>query len=377
MARRTDRAAERAAQEASEAARTLAARGQEVRQERTEKVEPSPEPQPERKAEKLTPSEPGRIEKLLENRTHTQAMEAILEKRGINKEEDDVPAETEKTPEPVQAAPVEEKHSSPEPEVVAPSQPEAPKTARVKVDGEEFDVPQEEIDEAGGVKAYQLQRAQENRLRKANEAVAESKKLTAQLVELLQKHQQPAAPQKTDVDFIAEKMDVVRFGTPAEAAAALLEIQQRSAKPLDANSIINQAVAMVDRRQAAAEFAKEFPEIVSNQLLVRLAVSLENDEITKAKNENKAIDWRNLYRTIGNQVRSVVPQRPSQPATAPQQTAGTPSPAPSEKEARKASITVLPTASARAEPAKVEKELTPEEERKAWIAEQRKARGQG
>ena len=82
MGRRTDKAAERAVSEASEAARVLAERSH---QAKAEKVEPSPEPSPEPKERSVDPS---RVEKLLGNRPHVQAMEEIIEKRGLNKEEE-------------------------------------------------------------------------------------------------------------------------------------------------------------------------------------------------------------------------------------------------------------------------------------------------
>lgn len=371
MARNTKRAAEAAAVEASEAARTLAQRSHEARAEKVE-VAPEPEQPKERSVD------PNLREKLLQNRHHSQAMDEILKKRGLDQEEEkkeEPKVEAKEEPKPA----VEEPKAEEAPPAVAEAAeaPETPKTVRVKVDGEEFDAPADEVEAAGGVKAYQVLKAGENRLKKANDAVAESKKLTAQLVELLSKRQAPEAPKQTDDEFIKSKVDVIRFGTPEESATALREVLLRAQpKQVDHNAILAQTLQAIDRKQATAEFGTKFPEIVSNPLLVKLAISLEQEEIAKAQQERRAIDWKSTYDRIGNQIRGVVPARQSQSPTTPQ-TAGNTSPAPSAKEERKASITVLPTASARAELPKVEKELTPEEERKEWIAEQRKARGQG
>lgn len=359
---RNKRAAEAAAAAASEAAKTLAARSHEARQE----------PKEEPKAEAQPTVNPDRVEKLLKGRPHSQAMDEILSKREVEPE----PEEPEKKAEEAAPEPVEAKKEPEAPTTITeePKAPEAPKTVRVKVDGEEFDAPEEEVESYGGIKAYQIAKAHENRLKKANEAVAESKRLTAQLVELLQRKQEPETPKVTDDEFIKSKVDIIRFGTPEESATALREVLARQAPKQDQGQLVGLALAAVQKQQAVDAFKKEHQDIMANPLLLKLAIALETEEVANASKSGQPIDWRNLYGKIANQVRSVAP-RPSQP-TATQQTPGTPSSA-SEKEARKASITVLPTSSARAEAPKEEKELTPEEERKAWIAEQKKARGLG
>jgi hypothetical protein len=370
MSRRTDKAAERAAAEASEAARTLAVRGAEVRRSQ---AEPAAEEASEPAKSEVHVTEPGRVEKLLKGRPHTQAMDALLDKRELAEAaaepEKETPAETTK---------VEAKQEAPVEQPAAEAPPEAPKTVRVKVDGEEFDAPKEEVDAAGGIHAYQRDKASENRLKKMNEALAETRRAQAEIAEWVKKQQkaEPEKPQQSDKEFIAAKMDIVRFGSPDEAAAAWLEIQQRNQpKQLDQNAIIEQATNRMRHDQAVQAFDNEFADVVKNPLLLRLVVSLRNERMGQLP-KDQPVDWGNFYRKIGNEVRSVLPPRQSQPQVAAQTTASNPS-QPSEKEARKASITNLPTASARAELPKEEKELSPEEERKAWIAEQKKARGQG
>lgn len=370
MSRRTTRAVEAAAAEASEAARTLAARSHEAR---TEKVEPTPEPKP--KSERS--ADPGRIEKLLDARTHVQAMEEIVEKRGLNKEEK-APKAEEPPKEPAKEEPqaVEPVVEAAPPVETAVEAPEAPKLVKQKVDGVEYEVSQTEIDEAGGERAWRKDKAAENRLAKAAEANKQTQAHVAHLAQLLIQQNTPkkeAGP--SEEKFIQDKIDVIRFGTPAESAVALREIVQRAIpKPVDQNAFFGQIMDAIKRENAIADFGKEFPEVVSNELLVKLSMSLEREEIAKAQRAGQPVDWRNFYRTIGNQVRSVVPARQSQSAPTPKD-AGNPSPS-SEKEARKASITTIPTAAARAALPAEEKELTPEEERKAWIADQKKARGQ-
>jgi hypothetical protein len=368
MSRRTRAAAEQAAQAASEAARTLAQRSHEARQE-SQPVEPAPEGND--KPEGST--SPDRVEKLLNARPHVQAMDDLRKRRGEVEETVETP---EKPAEAVVDAKVEPKEETPaEAPPVTEVVSEAPKTVRVKVDGEEYDVPAEEVEAAGGVTAYQKDRAAENRLKKTNAALEETRKVQAQMAEWLQNQAKVnQKPEPSDAQFIQERIDKMRFGTAEEASQAQLEILQRINKPVDQDAIIEAASIKIRRDAAVDKFKSEFADIIANPVLLTAAVSIEREEFAKLP-KGQVVDFDNLYRKIGNQIRSAF-GRQSQPATTTdKKPADTTSPA-AEKEARKASIVNLPTASARAEGPKVEKELTPEEERRASIAAMKKARGQ-
>lgn len=366
--RRTTRAAEAAASEASEAARVLAQRSHEARNE------PAPEVEPVEPAVNQD-----RIEKALKGRASVQAHEEIARKRGQVVEE-----EPETQPEP-KVEPKVEKAPEPEvqaeaPVVEAPVEPEAPKTVKVKVDGEEFEAPADEVEAAGGVKAYQMMRASENRLAKAAKIAEETRQAqaeTAKMVQQLLAQQTPKKEEPTDEQFIKEKIDVIRFGTQEESAAALREILQRGApKQIDQQALVQQATNAVANQQAVQRFKTEFADVVGNPNLWKLAQVLDAERRAELQ-PNASVDWDTFYRKIGNEIRSLVPSRQSQPPTTDQvKTAGTPS-QPSEKEARKASITAIPTAAARAKAPEPEKELTPEETRAQWIKDAKKARGQG
>lgn len=365
MSRRSD--AEAAANAASEAARTLQARQQAVRQERA--AEPAVEPAPEQDTT-VDRMEPERVEKLLKARPHVQSIEEIAAKRGMVDQEEPAPAPKAEEPAP---ATVEQ------PALEAAAEPEAPKTVKVKVDGEEFDVPEAEVTEAGGLKSYQMQKASENRLKKATEAANQARASQEQMAKLLQAHtasQQPQAPKQSDQEFIAAKLDAVRFGTPQESAQAFQEVIQRlTPKPLDQQAVIAQATNQMRHDQAVSQFDSEFADVSKNPMALKLAIALRGERLA-ALDKGAQVDWPTFYRTIGTDVRNAFGLRPSQPTKQTDTTAGTPS-QPSEKEARKASIVNLPTASARAALPKEEKELSPEEERKAAISAMKKARGQG
>lgn len=339
-----------AAQAASEAARILAQRGHEVRQEQepAEKIPVEPK-------DDWTPPE--------RNTIHKKAMDEIAAKRGLSVEPDVETKEEVKEEikdEPKVEAPVETKVEETPPI-------ETPKTVRAKVDGEEFDVPAEEVEEYGGIKAYQIQKAAENRLKKTNEALAETRRAQAEFMEFLKASQKPKEPEVTDDQYIAERIDKMRFGTPEESAQAIKEILHRANKPLDQNAIIEQATNRFRHDQAVSQFDTEFQDIVTNPLLLRLVVSLRNERIPQLKGQ---VDWTQFYRTIGNEVRGVAGKPTSITATQ-STTSGTPSQQ-SDKEARKAaSVVSIPTAAARAAPPQEEKPET----RQDLIREMRKKRG--
>lgn len=395
MARRNDAAAQAAASAAnaaSEAARTLQQRSQEVRQE--QRAEPpvgdTPPRRPPTKAE--APAEGRNVEKMRANRPHQQAMDDLLERRGLNtppegkEEEKPAPKAEEKPAEKPAAKPEEKPAEKPAEQPAAEvAVAEAPKTVKQKVDGEEYDVPQAEIDEAGGEKAWRLNKAQENRLRKINEANNESKAREERMMKLaetlLQQNAPKPQPQVSNEQFIAGLLQKIRFGSDEEGAQALIEATQRLNQPVDANQLTARIASNLKYDQAEAQFRQEFQDIAANPLLLRLAKQLEGERVAQhVKNGQpdwqalSTLDWGLLKRTIGNEVRSAV-GRQSQPAPQGDKTAGNPSPA-SAKEERKASIVNLPSAAARAEAPKEEKEPTPEEARSQWFAETKKKRGQ-
>src|SRR5574341_1031416 len=412
MARTSKRAVEQAAAEANQAAQT---------------AQTNPSSQTETVHTEAV-ADPDRMEKLLQNRPSVKARADLEERYEKRQEEFRAPTQEPKNEEPTPEAktePVEAK-TVPAPEAkveeAAPETP-APKMVKAKVDGEELDVSEEEVNAAGGLTAWQKQKAADNRFEKARKISEQTQNQLAQVAQLLLNQNAPKPqPQQQPAEILKAKLDTIRFGTPEEASAAFSEALQaylpkqedpnaqmsrllaavdhkqaldkfRSDLPIseeasaafsealqaylpkqeDPNAQMSRLLAAVDHKQALDKFRSDFPDIMSNQLLLKLAVSMEREEFANAQKNGKAIDWRETYSRIGNQIRSVVPQRQSQPATTPQ-TPSTPSSA-SAKEERKASITVLPTSSARAELPKEEKEPTREEARKSWIADQKKARG--
>lgn len=325
-----------AAKEASEAGRILQAHQQAEELSRAaKKIEGAQEKPPgsERHVEPTPEKNPRK--KLMD-----ELAERDMERRGV-KEEDETP-EPAKVAAP--AAPVEA--AAPVPEVVPPVASEPIKTVRVKVDGQEFDAPLAEVEEAGGVSAYQRIKAADNRLQKANETLAQTRQTQAAIAEWIQKNQTQKEPPVTDAAFIASKIDTVRFGTPEESAAAMQEILARSTPKYEPDQLVARAVSAINQDQAERRFVDEFSDVVKVPLLLKLTIQLKNERLAQLKAPPP--DWGEWYRTIGNEVRGAI-GRQSQPASAsPESAAPSGTTSAPDKEARKASIVNLPTAAARA-----------------------------
>jgi hypothetical protein len=354
MSRRNRDAAAAAA--ASEAGRVL----QQQRQD--------PSPEPEQAPVKVERGERPPTRNEPRNRAMDEIYEADRQRKGFNIEQE---ADTTKevTPEVAPEVAPEVKAEAPAPvaaEAVEAVSAPVPETVRVKVDGEEWDAPKAEVDEAGGLVAFQKIKAAERRLEKAKEAATEASKAQAAIIEWAKSLQQQPAPAqpKTPADLLKEKIDTIRWGTPEESAAALQEVLAQQNRPVDPQQLVGHALTAFKQNMAVERFKTEFQDIVSNQLLLKLATQLQNERLTELK--GNIPDWDNFYRSIGNEIRSVVGRQNQPPAASAQGNTSL-----ATKEEKKSSIVSLPTASARAELPKEEKPETREE----ILNRMKKARG--
>ena len=181
---------------------------------------------------------------------------------------------------------------------------------------------------------------------------------------LEQSQQAPKAPEQTPDQFMQSKVDVIRFGTPEESAAALREVMDRNTQRIDPTAITNAAVSKMQQNMALESFQHEFSDVVSNPLLLKLGITLESERL--AQMQGQAPNWPTFYRSLGNELRSLT-GRPSQSS----QAVKTDSTSPVDKETRKSSIVNLPTAAARAALPEADKPETRED----TLRNMRKARG--
>ena len=395
MARRTDDAAVAAASAASEAARVLQQRSQEVRSEsRSEaraeshtltlpKREPTGDSAPPKAVEKTgDPSAASEAEEAVKKMPRGNAYrEGVMEEIRADREaraKEGAQAPPEPVAQPETPAAPADQQPAPGAEALpatgAAPTPATVETVRVKVDGEEFDAPKADVDEAGGIGPYQRERAADNRLKKANESLAETRRVQAQITAWAQQQAQAAQPREpvvTDDQFIASKMDLIRFGTPEEGAAAMREVLQRTS--VNQAEIVTQATASMRYDMAKAQFNRDYNDVLANPLVQELVASMERRAMANYV-QNGRVNWQSMaqvdfsqhFNTIGTQVRNLV-GRPSQPATVPAAAgavpaSGNPSSVSPDREARKASIVEPPKATAlRAVVAEDEKPETREE----------------
>ena len=227
---------------------------------------------------------------------------------------------------------------------------------KVKVDGEEYEVSQQEIDEYGGIKAYQIAKAGENRLQKANEVLEQARKLQEEVKK---------PPEASPNDWMKQKMETLRWGNPDESAAAFEEILSKREKPVDQEMLVNMAVDKIRHDDAVKAFDKEFADIGTSREYLELVMFKRAQRLQKGHPG----DWGNFYRSIGNEVRAVMPKQSQPGITA--KTPDTPSQL-SVKEERKSSIVNLPTATA----LKADLQEEPKTEtREEIFAKMRKKRG--
>jgi hypothetical protein len=289
--------------------------------------------------------------------TRMAAMEEIRKSREA--EEAEEPTHEEEPPEAsTEAAPEAET------KVETPAAPEAPEVVAVKVDGQVFQVSKADVDAEGGVVAYQINRAAERRLQKAQEY------MRAQ-ADALAKTQQSLAPPKPSVDeLIREKIANVQFGTPEEATEAIKEIVSSLRGPqVDPEQIKRDTIDAFMSDSAAREFVRRNAYLMKDPLVQKLAVIAERDMIQA---QGKPQDWNTFYQSLEVSLRNTLgrPTSTANDATLPtsQPTSGSVA----NKDARKASIVALPSAAARAVAPEEPKPKTREE----VLAQLKRARGQ-
>lgn len=269
-----------------------------------------------------------------------------------------------------EGAPAAEPSLAPEP-AAEPAAPAAPEMVRVKIDGEESEVSKADVDALGGVNAYQIHKAAEKRLEKAKEA---EKRIAAllQQVEQRAKPPTPVEPPRKPEDLIREAVSKIQVSTPEEGAQALAGVLESMIPRIDPQQMAYQSMVLMRATEAEDRFVREQTELVQNPLLKQLVIAEKQRRLTEYQQRQELpSDWNQFYSDIARDIRAAI----GRPATTPAPSAQTPSQPTSgsaEKEARKASITALPTASQRASLPEEQKPPT----RDDLLNQMRKARGQ-
>jgi len=258
--------------------------------------------------------------------------------------------------------PAAEPEAKPQAEAAPETEPkpetEQPETVTVKVDGQEFQVPKEEVDAAGGIRAYQMEKAAAKRLQEASQYRAEAIRLYQQYQAPAQQPGPTAAPATDD----AALARAIQAGSEEEAVNAIRTLRQRDFDPNQIDRLIDYRVQERIGFQTGFErFRTEYAHIVSDPDLLDWAQSLDNRYKQQA-NPETGQPWSSYwerYDYIGKQISRKFP------------TAANPM---EEKRQKKASVTPLPQVQARKGPDVVDEDAP--EDTQAEIARMRKERGQ-
>lgn len=204
-------------------------------------------------------------------------------------------------PEPLNVTPPVEPSGEPG----RPTEPLEPtETVQVKVNGKLLDVPADEVENAGGVAAFQLNEAAKERLEQAKELERRNAALAQELESKLQAVPQPE-PQQTSVakDEIKKIKDDLLYGTDEEQVAATQRLAGIGQQPSVQSAEIQQQVQIsLQRESALDQFKKDYPEVWADDNLRQMAF----DKDDKKRTSNPTQDFTERYAEIGTEVREWV-----------------------------------------------------------------------
>lgn len=195
----------------------------------------------------------------------------------------------------------------------------APEMVMVKINGVESEVLKSEVDEEGGVVAYQKNRSADEKMRQAADQrkVNETKEKELAERELAISHKEQASLSNEDISDQSSKdagqpsaeavalKDKMYSGDENKTAEAIDTILERSkpSTPIDTETVVSQAVAQVqwqnELTQAKVEFQSEYKDIESNPEYRAYA-----DQATlRIKAENPKWGPRQIIMEAGEQAR--------------------------------------------------------------------------
>lgn len=228
------------------------------------------------------------IEIVVGNTARNEMMNHIAEK--VNKARDEELNEGKEEVKEVVDEPKEEEseieeNKTEKPEVIEPS------LVKIKVDGEEKEVPKDKVLDAG-IRALQKESSADKRLEEA----------TRLLREIQQKYEQPQQQQAPSQEWDdATVVYALEHGTEEQKAYAVSLLRGRDKATPEAivQQTTQHVLNTVDFKQASEWFASEYKDIVSDPYLLQLA-SLQEDRL-RADGDKRP--RKELYKTIGDELR--------------------------------------------------------------------------
>jgi hypothetical protein len=235
-----------------------------------------------------------------------------LEELGIT--ETDAQIETQAT---------DEKGAEPEPNEQPTPEPEAngKRMVKVKVDGEEIDVPEDEV-----IRSYQKDSAASKRLeaaaakmREVEERERALNEREAQLSRQTQAQPDSTEPPPSTDDAAQQFLDAMYEGEGDKAKEALKKLlpqgRQETTQQVDVNAIVptvaQQVRAQIERDNALEKFSKDYEDIVSDPYLASVA-----DNFLKAElDANKDKTYGEALEEAGKQTRDWLKKLTPTPST--------------------------------------------------------------
>lgn len=163
-------------------------------------------------------------------------------------------------------------------------------TVKIKVDGEEKEVPKDKIYEAG-IRTMQKESAADKRLEEATRLLREAK-------EYVQPKQEPL-PQKWDDATVAYALE---HGTEEQKAYAVSQMRGRDDTTPEqlTEQVTKRVLDNVDFQKSSEWFLTEYSDIVKDPYLFKLA-GLSEEEARKSGDTRP---YRELYKEIGDNLRT-------------------------------------------------------------------------
>lgn len=243
----------------------------------------------------------------------------------------------------------EQEEPEPETEKEVQVKEEEPETVRIKVDGEEREVPRDKVVDAG-IRALQKESTADKRLEEATRLLREVQERIAPK----QEKPQETPSQEWDDATVAYALE---HGTEEQKAYAVKQLRGReTATPEEVEQKVMQKVLdTMDFKEASNWFVSEYKDIASDPYLMQLAAVSEDN----LRRQGDTRSRRELYKDIGEDLRKWKGGTTNAQSF-------------EEKKEQKSKVQTIPSASVKKMTEQVKQPKTTSE----VIADMRKSRGQ-